>query len=220
MSVVARRYIPWMFVVVVFTIVAIDTIAVDETIHRWASDLISASTVIGAFAVLLSIVMLSRLHIRRILRRRTVLESSILLICMWITLIWGGVRFFIFGISPTIEPVVQNLFYAITAPGDATMFSILAFFIASAAYRAFRLRNTDAGILIAVAIIAMLAKAPIGEAIFGKGIIAISDFCLNVGAKAGRRVFMMAMVLAVIALDVRILLGYERGWMGRGAEEG
>ncbi|MFA0750192.1 MAG: hypothetical protein SLRJCFUN_000595 [Candidatus Fervidibacter sp.] len=46
---------------------------------------------------------------------------------------------------------------------NATIFALLAFFIVSAAYRAFRIRTLEAGLLMATAIIVMLANVPIGQ---------------------------------------------------------
>src|SRR6266850_2820106 len=48
------------------------------------------------------------------------------------------------------------------SPMQGTMFSLLAFFIASAAFRAFRIRTLEAGLLAAAALIVMIGRVPIG----------------------------------------------------------
>jgi len=219
MSQIIRRTIPWLIIIPLFVIIMIDTIAIVEPIRIMADNLLGLSTVVTAFAVLLGIIMLTRSQVRRISRGQMVIESAVQLLCMWSVLLWGSFQYFFNGVSPTVEPFVQNVFQAITAPGDATMFSILAFFIASAAYRVFRLRDLDIGVLLGVAVIVMLAKAPIGEVIFGPGVIPLSDFALNVLAMPGRRALGMAMALATLGVAVQILLGYEKSWMGRITDE-
>ena len=215
MSDLIRTYLPWWIAAVVIILVAADTVVVQPTINAVGAILLSAGTVVGAFVVIIGVVMITRIQVRRISRQEMVLESYVLLGTMYVTLLWGLFRLFVQGVSPTEEIFVLNVFNALISPGDSTMFAILAFFIASASYRAFRARDLDSTVLLVVAILTMLAKAPIGQSLFGHGIVVIGDFVLGVANTAGRRVFLMSMILATIALTIRIILGYERGWMGR-----
>jgi hypothetical protein len=104
---------------------------------------------------------------------------------------------------------------------DATMFSIIAFYIVSAAYRAFRIRSTEATILLVSAGIIMLGQVAIGQA--------ITNAIPNEGLTANLRVENMANWIlkkvnspAIMAIDfglgvgglataLRLWLSLERG---------
>ena len=55
---------------------------------------------------------------------------------------------------------LRFLFDGVYNPLSATMFSLLAFFVASASYRAFRARTKEATILLSAAMIILLAEPP------------------------------------------------------------
>lgn len=215
MSQIVKRYIPIVILASLAFFMVGDTLLVEPVYNDLATSGTAAVAIIGSFAIILSVVMLSRTHLIRIQKKKNIVESSVLLICMWATIIWGLFRFAIQGVSPTIESVIQNIFNGIVSPGDSTIYSLTAFFIASAAYRSFRTRSIEATILLAAGVIVMLGNAPIGEIIWS-GFPSLKNWIMNVPNNAGARVIILSEIIAVIALYMRIILGYERGWMGHG----
>jgi hypothetical protein len=105
------------------------------------------------------------------------------------------------------------LYDHVFAPCNATMFALLAFFVASAAFRAFRARNVEAGLLLGGAILVMLGRVPIGRQI-SESLPSIAEWILNVPNNGSRRAIMMGAAIGAIATGLRILLGIERSHIG------
>ncbi len=105
------------------------------------------------------------------------------------------------------------IFNNIQAPMQATMFSLLSFFVASAAYRGFRARNAQSVFLLGAAIIVMLGKVPIGDMITPY-IPQSADWLLNVPSMAARRGIYIGIALGTIATSLRVILGIERTYLG------
>jgi hypothetical protein len=99
------------------------------------------------------------------------------------------------------------------APCNATMFALLAFFVASAAFRAFRARNVEAALLLGTAILMMLGRAPIGRAI-ADSLPDVAQWLLDVPSNGGRRAIMMGAAIGAIATGLRVILGLERSHLG------
>lgn len=215
MSIVVRRHAPWLIAVALTFFTILDTIGIERTINDYAVSVRRAQAIIGTFAITISITLLTRIHARRLIKNPKLIESWILIICLWVPLTWGLVTYSLYGTKPSAQPSIVNVFNAIVSPGDATIYSILVFFIASAAYRAFRARNIEASILLLAGIVCMLGNAPIGELMW-PGFVTLKDWVNLVWVRAEARVIIMSSILATLALYVRIILGYERGWMGRG----
>jgi hypothetical protein len=111
--------------------------------------------------------------------------------------------------------VYINIFY----PLNSTMFALLAFFVASASYRAFRARNKEATLLLIAATILMLGRVPLGEYLSGwlpEGyrLSSLSDWIMDFPQTAGQRAIMMGIALGIISTSLRIILGIERTYLG------
>lgn len=113
----------------------------------------------------------------------------------------------------------------ILVPLDATMFAILAFFIASAAFRAFRARSLDATALLVAGCIVMLGRVPVGEmipvfpAVGSMPVLHINDvsgWIMNNLNTAGQTGILLGVMLSIIAISLRVIFGIERTYMGGG----
>jgi hypothetical protein len=107
----------------------------------------------------------------------------------------------------------QWLYNYVFAPCNATMFALLAFYVASAAFRAFRARNVEAGLLLGSAIVILIGRAPFGRAI-DPLLPEVADWILDIPNNAGRRAIMMGAAIGAIATSLRVILGLERSHLG------
>ena len=104
------------------------------------------------------------------------------------------------------------------APMNATMFSLLAFFIVSAAFRAFRIRTFEAGLLAAAALIVMLGRVPIGDLMTGwlpasLHLGTIQQWIMDNPQNAAKRAVLMGAAMGVMATGLRVILGIERSYL-------
>ena len=107
---------------------------------------------------------------------------------------------------------IYNTLYSSMA---ATMFSLLAFFIASAAFRAFRVRSMEAFLLAVAAFILMLGRVPIGNLIHPV-LPEAADWLMEIPQNAAKRGILMGAALGVMATGFRIILGIEKTYGGGG----
>jgi len=102
---------------------------------------------------------------------------------------------------------------------DTAMYSILGFYVMAASWRAFRARNIDATFLLVSGVLAALVNAPFAEAIFGKSILNVGNWVMNVPTMAGLRTTYFGVALGSIYVALRTFIGKEIGWMGLAKEE-
>ena len=119
------------------------------------------------------------------------------------------------------DSVSMFLYNQLYSPMQATMFSLLAFFIASAAFRAFRIRTVEAGLLAVAALIVMLGRVPIWNEMTswlpeGLRMGPVQEWIMNVPQNAAKRAILMGAALGVMATGLRIILGIERSYLGGG----
>lgn len=164
--------------------------------------------IIAVFALLLGLLNLVGIHVRKLRKRDKGWGYSIVLLCgLAVTVITGATG----GIG-TRSPF-DYIFVNVQQPMGATMFALLAFFIASASFRAFRARNIDATLLLIAAVLVMLGRVTIGSLIYSK-FPDVADWIMSYPNMAGQRAIMIGIALGTVSYSLRVILGIERTYLG------
>ena len=119
------------------------------------------------------------------------------------------------------------MFEYVRSPLVATMFAMLAFFMASASFRAFRAKNIEAVLLLGTAFIVLLGRTHAGVLLTGwfpeesLGLPAdclrfdhVTSFVMDVFTLAGIRAITIGIALGIAATSLKVLLGVDRTYLG------
>lgn len=181
------------------------------TLKKLATEITGWATIVTAFATFLATINLFRNHGQKISRQKAGWFNSLVLLASLVLVAGLGILGQLTTGKPL--PLFTRIFDSVITPLGNAMFAILAFYIASAAYRAFRMRSTEATVLLLAAVILMLGRAPVGALIW-KQFPTIANWLMDVPNNAGQRGIMIGASIGAIATSVRILLGMERGHLG------
>jgi len=169
--------------------------------------------IVSGFTMLLGIDSLVRSHIRKVTRRRDGWGHSVALIAGLAVTVALGIAGFVKYDSPFhIQSPFMFIYTYSIVPLQGTMFALLAFFIASASYRAFRARNSVATMLLVAAVIVMLGRVPIGAAI-SRFFPAAQEWIMNYPQLAAKRGIQIGAALGAMSMSLRIMLGIERSYL-------
>ncbi|HVP06558.1 MAG TPA: hypothetical protein VMS71_01860 [Candidatus Acidoferrum sp.] len=189
---------------------------------RIESEVLSWVSIVAGFSMLLGVVSIVGVNWRVVRDRRegwgykaiTLVAVFVMAIPAMLPVSWSPL--FGDGSGSIYDWLFQNL----SATMMGTMFAMLAFYIASAAYRAFRARNAEATILLLTAILVMLWRIPMGEAFLrlfsDKLPDIINTYVMNGVNLAVQRGIIIGAALGAASMSLRIMLGIERTYMGRG----
>lgn len=179
-------------------------------------------TIVGGFTLLLGVVSITRVNWAAVKKKKKGWEYKILTL----------LGIFVMAIPSLLSPdwsirfgrnegsIYDWFFQYLMSPMMATMFATLAFYIASAAYRAFRARSTEATLLLITATLVMLWRIPMGEwflNLFPGDIPSLLNTYIMGGINMSvQRGIIIGAALGAASMSLRIILGIERTYMGKG----
>ncbi len=170
--------------------------------------------VLMAMAWGMGLISLAVVHGNTIRRRRPEWYNSV---AFFIAVAVGMIAGMGYGLpGGWLKSVNELVFNSMLRPMGSTVFSLLAFHITTAAYRAFRVRSAEALVMIGAALIVMLGQIPIGlwlthalpESLW---LPSMSQWLLYVVNTAAVRAMWFGIMLGAIATGLRYWLSLERG---------
>jgi hypothetical protein len=175
----------------------------------------NVQNVLVAFTLGLGVFSLIRIHGTIVMKAKPGWENSLVLIGGLITMAVAGLKY-------EHGMFFRSMFRDVLNSFDAALFAMLAFYIMSAAYRAFRIRSVEATLLMGSALVVMLGTIPIGQAITSflpeRGSYAslfrldnISTWMLFYVNGPAQRAINFGLGIGLLAIGLRVWLSLERG---------
>jgi hypothetical protein len=213
------------FVVGIALIVAI--FVPHDPFHRMNEEFSVYFDLIAVFAFILGGGNLLKIHGNKISRRARDWKYSIVTVVGFLTMLIVGA--FKIGGPPGLTGDVtaegswfKFMYDSVFVSCQATMFSLLAFFVASASYRAFRAKTREATLLLIAAFIILIGRTPLGHYLTAwlpqplqfLHIPNLSNWILSIPNMAGQRAIMIGIALGIISTSLKLILGIERSYLG------
>ncbi len=209
-----RRTVPLILTFVIGMIMIGEFFIPHWAYREMTAELLIWGLILAAAAYLLGLLNLIQINLPKVLRREVDWGyKAVMLVSLVLTLVIG----FANGETRYDDGTAYKWLYDfVFIPLNATMFSLLAFYIASAAFRAFRARNLEASLLLGAAIVVMIGRVPGGEAIpvLGEYLPAVVNWIMDVPNTAARRAIFIGSALGAVATALRVILGLERSHLG------
>jgi len=163
--------------------------------------------IVFAFTLLVGVVSFVRINLKSVERGEDrpyrIVSLLGLFIMPLLALIWG-----IKGGTPFMW-----VFDNIQVPMQATVFALLAFFVASASFRGFRARSLPAAVLLVAAVLTLLSRSDVGSFV-SEYITPVADWVRKNPSMSARRAILIGIGLGSLTTSLRVILGIERTWLG------
>ena len=176
--------------------------------------------ILASFAIILGALNLIKLQVQKVLYQKPGWIYSVVAISGFIFAIIAG--FFVKGVDDSVAQwgahvttegtLFKWMFDYLFTPMSATMFSLLAFFVASASYRAFRIRNFEATLLLVSGIIIMVGRVPIGSVISSWFVMYLLVLSAGIYVNVWKKDMTTTFIFVAVGIAVVTIAGFMAGW--------
>lgn len=210
-----KRQVPAIITTVTGTIVFLSIILFKTDAAGWPGQFDRMRQFMAAVMMFMGMANMMRVHGSVIRKKdRNWMFSAWLLVIMF--------AYAIFGMAVGNKNETYRWFYnAFIPPINSTMYAMVAFYLTSASYKAFRAKTLDAALMMACAVWVMLSNVPVGDMLWSSeswlgGMAGVRDWIVSVPNSAVSRGIAVGSFLGGFATQLRVFLGIERRHLGQG----
>ncbi|QOR33839.1 hypothetical protein IMX26_10025 [Clostridium sp. 'deep sea'] len=167
-----------------------------------SANLVNWVVVIGLMALATAVINLMQIHTKRIIQRKKNWFYSAYFVIVFLVVTFIGIIEYPNG--ATFSFIIKNIY----TPLATTIYSLLGLWMATAAYKAFRLRSFNSLVLLLSGVIVLLGSTTFGAAISPVFSI-IATYIRIIPTTIATRAILISTAIGTIALGLRILLGIE-----------
>ncbi|MEY4183496.1 MAG: hypothetical protein RLZZ217_2122 [Planctomycetota bacterium] len=191
----------------------------------WANEVTDWFNILAAMAFVLGGGSLLKVQLMRLSARGPGWGYSAVTLLAFIVTLWvglGKVGVVADASAPAEGSAFWWIYLYVMTPITSTLFAVLAFYVASAAFRAFRAKNLEATLLLVTAFIILLGRTFAGVVLTGwlpdwaSGLrlenLAVT--IMDVFNTAGNRAIIIGIALGVASTGIRLMLGLDRSYLG------
>ncbi len=195
----SANYLVIAILVAVSLLIVLDRTGIAPLLQPITGTLYAWGILLAAFSLLLGVFNVGWVHLQRIFLGETHWPHSIALVAALVVVLASGL------LSPfgAESSLTEWLFDAIIAPGQATLFALLAFFMLAAAYRLLRVGRNGGGWMLAGALLMLTAQAPAAGVWMPPALARFTGWALDVPVMATLRGALMGGSLALTLVAIR-----------------
>ncbi|CAN5784152.1 hypothetical protein BH10CHL1_BH10CHL1_22800 [soil metagenome] len=202
-----RRFSPINYFVLLGLLSCLVLIIVDRTdlfppLRSLTTLLYGWTIILSGFALLLGVINVLLVHVRRIQSGQAGWPYSLALVAALVAVFVAG----LLDTDGVRSPMLEWIFDSLIAPGQAMLFALTAFFMATAAFRWLRIGRVGGAWMLIGALLILLIQMPAANSALSPTWLRLANWTLNVPIMAIMRGALLGSGLALLIAGAHFLL--------------
>lgn len=184
-------------------IIALDRTGFIPALRTLVTPIYEIALLLGAVAVVLGAVSVAWSHLHRVQAGAAGWGYSLILLVTLVIVFAAG----LLDVRGAASPLLEWFFDSIIAPGQATLFALLVFFMTAAAFHLARIGRRGGAWLLAGMVVTLLAQTPALQSWLPVGYASFAGWLVDGPVMAALRGVLVAAALGAVVVIVRMALG-------------
>jgi hypothetical protein len=185
-----------------FILIALDRSGLAPSLRAFTNQFYIWLILLGAVALIIGVTNVVWVHLQHIRAGAAGWGNSLALVSATGIVLAAG----LITAEGTSSPLVEWIFDGVILPGQATLFALLAFFMAAAAYRYLRVGRTGGAWMLTGALLVLLVQMPAANSILPQSLISATVWLVDTPVMAAVRGALLGGSVALLVAAISFML--------------